>query len=128
MTFSVADINFKKLKTFADWKLLLFLLLFLDVKLAVKVPAIIIIYLLQFDFKFGFSLKNSRLPLFYLLVIAIAFINLVLNLNSADPRYLLVFFNGVLFWLMCILAIHQVKLAVENNTAVTIHNTILLFL
>jgi hypothetical protein len=127
MTFSIADINFKKLKTFADWKLLLFLLFFLDVKLVVKVPAIIIIYLLQFDIRFGFSLKNSRLPLFYLLVIAIAFINLVLNINSADPRYLLVFFNGVLFWLMCILAIHQVKLSVENNVPETIHNTILLF-
>ena len=127
MTFSIADINLKKLKTFADWKLLLFLLLFLDVKLAIKVPVIIIIYLLQFDLRFGFSLKNSRLPLFYLIVIAIAFVDLVLNINSTDPRYLLVFFNGVLFWLMCILAIHQVKLAVENNVPVTIHNTILLF-
>jgi len=127
MVFNIANINLKKLKTFADWKLLLFLLLFLDVKLAIKVPVIIIIYLLKFDFKFGFNLKNSRLPLFYLLVIAIAFINLALNLSYGNPLYLLVFFNGVLFWLMCILAIHQVKLSVENNAPVTIRNTIFLF-
>jgi len=127
MVFNIADSKLKKLKTFADWKLLLFLLLFLDVKLAVKVPAIIIIYLLQFNFKFGFGFKNSRLPLFYLIVMAIASVDLFLNLNFGNPHYLLVFFNGLLFWFMCILAIHQVKLSVENNAAITIHNTILVF-
>ena len=36
MTFSVADFNFKKIINYADWKLLLFLMLFLNVKLEVK--------------------------------------------------------------------------------------------
>jgi len=92
MVFNVAAINLKKLKAFADWKLLLFLMLFLDVKLTVKIPAIVIIYLLQFNFKLGFSLKSSRLPLFYIIVIIIASINLVLSLSFGDPYYLLVFF------------------------------------
>ena len=127
MTFNIVDINLKKLKTFADWKLLLFLLSFLDVKLALKVPALIIIYALQFDFKLGFSLKNSRLPLFYPIVIVIAFFNLLLNLSHENPYYLLVFFNGILFWLMCILVAHQLKLSVENNATITLHNTVLLF-
>ncbi len=110
-----------------DWKLLLFLLLFLNVKLAVKIPAIFIIYLLQFNFKFGFSLRNSRLPLFYLLIIAIAFINLIINKDYNGSNYLMVFAIGICFWLLCLLAVHQIKLSVENNSVKVLHNTILVF-
>ena len=127
MTFSIAGFNLKKLETYVDWKLLVFLLLFLDVKVAVKISAIIIIYLLQFNFKFGFSLKNSRLPLFYLLAIAIAFINLIINKSYNNPNYLVVFAIGIGFWLLCLLAVHQIKLSVENNTVQILHNTILAF-
>ncbi len=127
MTFSVADFNFKKIINYVDWKLLLFLLLFLNVKLAVKIPAIIIIYLLQFNFRFKFSFKNSRLPLFYLLVIAIAFADLVITGSYHRPGYLIAFLIGIGFWLLCILAIHQIKLSVENNDVETIHHTVLVF-
>jgi len=127
MTLSIAGFNLKKLQTYVDWKLLLFLLLFLDVKLAVKIIAIIIIYLLQFNFKFGFSFKNSRLPLFYPLVIIIAFINFIINKSYNSSNYVVVFAIGIGFWLLCLLAIHQIKLSVENNTVTVIHNTILVF-
>jgi len=127
MTLSIAGFNLKKLQTYVDWKLLLFLLLFLNVKLAVKIPAIIIIYLLQFNFKFGFSFKNSRLPLFYLLVIAIAFINLIINKSYNSSNYPVVFAIGISYWLLCLLAIHQIKLFVENNNVQALHNTILVF-
>ncbi len=127
MNNTLAGLNFKKLKGYADWKLLLFLLLFLNVKLAVKIPAIVIIYILQFDFKFGFKLKNSRLPLFYLLVMVIPFIDLLLNKSYHNPNYLLVFLTGMVFWLLCILAIHQVKLFTEKNEPEVIHRTILIF-
>jgi hypothetical protein len=119
--------DLKKLKNLADWKLLLFLVLFLNVKLAVKIPAIALIYLLQFDFKFGFSLKNSRLPLFYLLAIAIAVLNWVISMNYLNFNYNLVLLTGVGFWVLCILAMHQVKLFVENNDTETIHRTIVAF-
>jgi len=127
MIFSAADFNFKKIINYVDWKLLLFLLLFLDVKLAIKIPAIIIIYLLQFNFKLGFSLKNSRLPLFYLAVVTIAFANLLITGSYREPGYLLAFFTGIGFWALCILAIHQIKLCIENNNAETIHHTIVVF-
>jgi hypothetical protein len=127
MTFNTACFNLKKLQTYVDWKLLLFLLLFLNVKFAVKIPAIVIIYLLQFNFKFGFSLKNSRLPLFYLLVIVIAFINLLVYKSFSNSNYLMVFSIGIGFWLLCLLAIHQIKLSVENNNVQVLHNTILVF-
>ena len=127
MTFSIANFNFKETLNKVDWKLLLFLVLFLDVKIAVKIVAVILIYLLQFNFKLGFSIKNSRLPLFYLLIIAIAFIDLFINKSYGNPYYYLVFFIGIGFWLLCILAIHQVKLSVESNDTETIHRTILVF-
>lgn len=127
MNNSLAVFNLKKLKAYADWKLLVFLLLFLNVKLAVKIPAIAIIYLLQWDFKFGFRLKNSRLPLFYLGVIVIPFINLIVNKNYLTTNYLPVFLTGVGLWVLCILAIHQVKLSVEKNEPELIHRTLLIF-
>ncbi|MDB5141812.1 MAG: hypothetical protein JWQ66_525 [Mucilaginibacter sp.] len=119
--------DLKKLKNLADWKLLLFLVLFLNVKLAVKIPAIALIYLLQFDFKFGFSFKNSRLPLFYLLAIAISVLNWVISMHYFNLNYNLVLLTGVCFWVLCILAMHQVKLFVENNDIETIHRTIIVF-
>ena len=127
MTYSVAGINLKKIQNYIDWKLLLFLMLFLNVKLAIKIPAIIIIYLLRFNFRFGFSFKNPRLPLFYLLIVVIAFVSFIINQNFSTPNYPLVFFTGIAFWGLCLLAIHQVKLSVENNTVDAIYNTILVF-
>src|ERR1700733_4592719 len=97
---STADFNFKKTINRVDWKLLLFLLLFLDVKLVVKIAAVVIIYLLRFNFKFGFSFKNSRLPLFYVLIMLIPFISMVINRNYTNPDYLLVFITGIGFWLL----------------------------
>ena len=110
-----------------DWKLLIFLLLFLDVKLWVKIAAIILIFVLRFDFKFGFRLKDSRLPLFYPLVIAIGIFNWLISGKVTNFNYDLVALSGILFWGLCILAIHQVKLSVERNDVEIIHRTILVF-
>lgn len=127
MTFTIADFKLKRVINYVDWKLLLFLLLFLNVKLVIKIPAIIIIYLLKFNFKFGFNFKNSRLPLFYLLIIAIAFIDLFITKGYTNSNYMVVFFTGIAFWLLCLLAVHQVKLSVENNDVKILHTTVLVF-
>jgi len=95
--------------------------------MAIKVPAIALVYLLQFDFKFGFSFKNSRLPLFYLLAIGIALFNWVISRNYFNINYNIVLLTGIGFWMLCILAMHQVKLFVESNDAETIHRTIIAF-
>lgn len=86
-----------------------------------------LIYLSRFNFNFGFKLKNSRLPLFYLLVIPIAFAGIIINHGYNNYNYLLVFFTGIGFWLLSILAIHQVKLSVEETSVVVIHQTIVAF-
>lgn len=110
-----------------DWKLLVFLLLFLNVKLVVKLAAIVLIYLLQFNFKFGFHLRNSRLPLFYPVVIGIGIINWIFTYEFTSINYSVAFFFGIGFWLVSLLAIHQVKLSVEQNPSGVIHQTILVF-
>src|ERR1700744_5221444 len=127
MTFRLADFSLKKNLQTIDWKLLLFLILFLDVKLVVKLFALFLIYLLRFDFNFGFSLRNSRLPLFYPLIIAVAFIPFIINGDYSATNYIPVFLMGILFWSGCLLAIHQVKLSVESNTVEMTERTILVF-
>ncbi|WP_295718624.1 hypothetical protein [Mucilaginibacter sp.] len=117
----------EKIKNKVDLKLLAFLLLFLNVKLVIKIPVIILFTLLQFNFKFGFSFKNSRLPIFYPLVIAIAVFNWLIGNNYANLNYTVVLLTGIGFWIVCILAIHQVKLAVEQNDPAVIHQTIIVF-
>ena len=111
-----------------DWKLLIFLLLFLNVKLVFKIAAIVLIYILRPDFKFGFRIKNSRLPVFYLLVIGIAVFNWLISGMITHFNYSLVLMTGILFWVLCILAIHQIKLSVEKNDPEIIHRTILVFI
>jgi hypothetical protein len=127
MLINKAAFYLDKVKNKIDWKLLVFLLLFLNVKLGVKIPVIILFSLIQFNFKFGFSFKNSRLPLFYPLVIGIALLNWLISANYGNLSYLVVLLTGIGFWLLCILAIHQVKISVERNEPAVIHQTILVF-
>jgi len=116
-------------KTFKtiDWKLLLFLILFLNVKLVVKLAAIFLIYLFQFNFKFGFKNRNSRLPVFYLIVIGIGILNWILAAGFTNINYTIAFLTGIFFWTLCILAMHQVKISVEQNANAVIHSTLIAF-
>ena len=110
-----------------DWRLLIFLLFFLNVKLVIKIAAVFLVYILRPDFKFGFRLKNSRLPLFYLLVIGITLVNWLISRMTSNFNYNLVLITGIFFWSLCILAIHQIKLSVEKNDPSIIHRTIVVF-
>jgi len=109
------------------WGLLVFLLLFLDVKLVVKLAAILFIYALQPNFRFGFSFKNPRLPLFYFFVICLAVVNTFLYRHFFQLNYLLVLTFGIGFWMACILAVHQIKLIVEKTDAQIIYQTLVVF-
>lgn len=120
-------LNPRKWNGFVDWKLLVLLILFLNVKLVVKIPALVIVYLLQPDFRFGFNLKNPRLPLFYLFIIVIAFAGLLVNRDFLEPRYPVVFITGITFWLLCLLTSHQVKLSVDRQDISRLHQTIVVF-
>lgn len=110
-----------------NWPLLVFLLLFLNVKLFIKLFALVFIYFLRPNFKFGFRAKESRLPLFYLGVIVIAIANWIAFKYFLSANYNLTFLTGISFWLLCIMAIHQIKLAVEHTEPAVLHRTITAF-
>jgi hypothetical protein len=109
-----------------EWKLLVFLVLVMDVKLAVKLFAIVFIYILQPNFRFGFSIKHPRLPLFYLSVILIAVFNFFIYQNFS-ANYAMLMLSGLLIWTACILVIHQLNLFVERTDTAVLHNTLLAF-
>ena len=119
--------TFKKIFQKIDWKLLLFLVLFLNVKLIIKLAAIVIIYCLRFNFKFGFRLRSSRLPLFYVFIIGIALLDWLFNNSFMHLNENAALFTGLSTWVLCILSIHQLKLSIEKNIPEKIHNTILAF-
>src|SRR5580693_8136751 len=95
--------NLAKIFNNANIQLLIFLIFFLNVKFIVKVVAIVFIIVSSRNFKFGFSLKNSRLPLFYLFIILLEFIKYLLVIRNYSLDYSLVFCMGILQWVLCLL-------------------------
>lgn len=125
---AIKKINIRELLQRIDWKLFFFLLLFLNVKMILKVVALLIIYLFRPNFRFGFSFKkNSKLPLFYVLMIGIAILNWILTGGFLNTNYNIAMLTGIGFWVLCILAVHQIKGMVETTSVQIVHNTLLLF-
>ena len=110
-----------------DWPILVFLIVFLNVKLVIKLLAIVFIYLVRPNFKFNFSLKQKRLPLFYPFIIVLGIVSSILFPAPATLNHFIVILTGVGFWVLCLLALHQIKLAVEKNDTPVLNNTILVF-
>ena len=77
-----------------DWNLLIFLLLFLHVKLAVKLAALVFIYWRRFDLSFKFSLKQPGLPFFYPAMIGIALVNFLVYGLFRDSHYSFLLLGG----------------------------------
>lgn len=110
-----------------NWSLLIFLLLFLNVKIWVKVAAIILISVLnRRNFARKFLFENKLLP-FYLSMIFIAIINILLQVNNLTLPYLAAATVGTLFWLMAALASYLCFVYVQKNEPGKIHSTISLF-
>lgn len=127
MQLSRIKTGFNKFVGQVDWNLLIFLLLFLNVKLAVKLLALVFIYIRRFNVSFRFSAKPGGLPYFYPAMMGIAIINtLVLSLYH-DQNYLILLLAGISFWAMCILALHQLSLSVAQSSLTKIHNALFLF-
>lgn len=127
MTVSLPGFDIKKWKTYADWRLLIFLLLFINVHIPFKVAALLFAYLTQFNFKFGFKFHDSRIPLFYLLIFPIAIVAAIINQNFVNPYYIPVFGWALICWALALLAVHQIKLMVDKTDAATIHHTLIIF-
>ena len=120
----------QKLKTEANrvnWMLLVFLLLVLNVKLPVKVLAVIIfgfIYRKRISIK---ALFRQRYLYFYLGLVFIGLVNLLLNYKTIDTAYLATTAVGLSFWMMCAVIANHLYTVVQKEDAEKIHHTIALF-
>jgi hypothetical protein len=110
-----------------DWKLLAFLLLFLNVKLVVKLAAIVLIFLLQRGARLGLKDSKPGPKMFYLSMMAIALLNAFLYGDIFQSSYGVALAFGLSLWMLCFLALHQVKTFVEKNDSETLHHTLLIF-
>jgi hypothetical protein len=120
-------IRFKKYAQKVDWNLLIFLLLFLNVKLAVKGLGLVFMYVRRMNFSFRFSAKSEGLPWFYPAMIGIAVVNTVWLSLYREHNYSILLFVGISFWVMCILAVHQMALSVKESALEKIHYTLFVF-
>lgn len=105
-----------------DIGLLLFLLLFLDVKLAIKVPVLAVVYWCRP----GLSVR-TQVPVFYPLILVVAVIEWLLFRSSAPAHYDLVAGFGLLGWVLCLGAAHQVRLFADRNDRETLDRTLRVF-
>lgn len=107
--------------------LLLFLLLFLNVKMLAKVAAVIILLILNRKMFLERSIYQQRFIWFYCSMIVIASINLLLHISSASINYFIVVSAGIFFWLMCIVAAALNYWFVLKTDSRKLHITISLF-
>lgn len=110
-----------------NWPLLVFLLMVLNVKLVVKVIAILMITVIN---RKNISSKNffkQRYLFFYFSMICIGIINLLLQYKSINTAYLGTVAIGLSFWMMCAIIAYHLYLIVQKENVVKIHATVSIF-
>jgi len=110
-----------------DWKLLVFLILLINVKLYIKLIALLFIFILRPGFKMLFHPNRLRIPLFYVAIIAFSVLQLLVWPSHLDNKYLPVLFSAIGFWCISFLVLHQLRLAVDINETEKLHRTVLVF-
>lgn len=117
----------KEKLTEINWPLLVFLLLVLNVKLIVKLAAILIICFIN---RKSISIRDffrQRYLFFYFGVIGIGLINLLLQYKAISTTYLATAVIGLSFWMMCAVITYQMYLLVQKVDTAKIHTTINIF-
>jgi hypothetical protein len=110
-----------------NWMLLLFLVLMLNVKMSVKIIAIILFLLLNRKMFFEKTISRQRFIWFYYSMIIITVINLFLNISSISANYFLAAALGIIFWLLCAAAVFLNSWFVAKTDTAKLHNTITFF-
>lgn len=98
-----------------DWPLLLFLVLFLNVKLYVKMAAILLAFLLHRRIPRFREIRQKKWLGFYASMLALAVLQLLLSLPSLSLPALLSFGLGVVYWLLAMAAAWVLFLFVQQQ-------------
>ena len=110
-----------------DWKILVFLVLVLNVKLVVKIVALLFFTIIErkeINFK---NIFRQRYLFFYFGMIGIGLINLLLQYKAIHLPYLLVSAMGIFFWLLAAAAAYHAFHLVQKTDWVKLNNSVTLF-
>ncbi|NOT49907.1 MAG: hypothetical protein HOP10_01360 [Chitinophagaceae bacterium] len=110
-----------------NWILLLFLVFFLNVKMPVKIAAVVFFLLLNRNLFLEKDFYRQKFIWFYVSMIIIGVINLLINITSISVPYLFTTLTGILFWLLCIGAALLNSWFVKKTDTDKLHATITLF-
>src|SRR5688572_16089946 len=110
-----------------DWSMLFFLVLVLNVKMVVKVVAIMVFVFINRKHLFDKIVLKQRFLWFYGSMIVIALINLLILIPQATINYFFVVMTGAGNWLLCLLAALILTRFVKQNSADRLHTTMSLF-
>lgn len=109
-----------------DWQLLAFLLLVLNVKLVVKLLALILITAIHYR-SISIRIFRQRYLWFYLGMIFIGLVNLTLGYKFITLPYALVVTTGVLLWMLCAVAAFHSYRIIQKGHLEKLVNTVTFF-
>lgn len=109
--------------TKVNWLLLLFLVLVLNVKLVIKIAALVIITIYRYRSVTWKNIRRQHLLYFYFGIVAIGLLNLIFNFGSVAPNYSIVFLFGVGLWMAAAAASFHLFEIIQNEKKEILHNT-----
>lgn len=101
-----------------DWKLLVFLVLLLNVKLVLKLAAVVFIILLYPYFKKNLKAGVGPVEVFYISMIILAILNALFYGSILDTAYIPVLLTGIFFWLICLAISDRLRAYARSNPQV----------
>lgn len=108
-----------------DPVMLVFLILVLNVSLPLKLLAVVLTYVLNFNLKSVITnLKQDRVPKFYALIIILSLTGFILNYKLWSLNYAILTCFGICFWIMSLLILNRLKLITDQVSPDKIHNTL----
>jgi hypothetical protein len=110
-----------------NWRLLIFLILVLNVKLVVKVAAIILFAVINWKMLRDKKMYRQRFTWFYAAMILIGGFNTLLLFTSVPPHYLVAAATGIAFWVLCLVAAFINYRFVEKTNTEKLHATLTAF-
>lgn len=110
------------------WPLLVFLVMIMDVKMAVKIAALVIFAVRDYRLFTDKTLWKRSHTWFYLVMAGMVILHAVVSLTSFDPHYFIAAGLGMFYWVCCLLAAFIMQREIAKTNTVTLHNTIRIFL
>ncbi len=110
------------------WPLLLFLLMIMDVKMAVKVAALVIFLVRDYKIFTDKNIFRRSHAWFYAIMAGMVMLHMIISFTFFNPNYLVAAGLGLFYWICCILAAVILQREINRTDTGTLHNTISLFL